>query len=156
MSQEEYRRALETATREYEALGEERRRIDRRLGELGQSIATLTRLCGLTPTVTWGLTDACRTVLRGAGKAMTPVELRDRLKSIGFDFSKYTNELAAVHTILKRLNEAGELRFLTSGYGPKSYIWEKPARAAGLGPEVAEFLRAAPSRRPRAKKKETR
>ncbi|HET9386061.1 MAG TPA: hypothetical protein VFO67_13000, partial [Gemmatimonadales bacterium] len=80
MPSDDYRRALEAAVKEYEALGAERHRIDTRLSELAQTIGTLTRLCGLTPTVPWGLTDACRTVLRNAGAPMSPSEVRDRLQ----------------------------------------------------------------------------
>jgi hypothetical protein len=107
MSTDEYRRALEVAIKEYEQLAAERQRIDRRLSELAQTIGTLSRLCGFTPTVPWGLTDACRTVLRDAGAAMTPAEIRDRLIAIGCDLSVYSNALAAIH---KRLAQAGELR----------------------------------------------
>jgi len=142
MSNEDYRRALEAAVREYEALGEQRRQIDRRLAELAQTMSTLSRLCGLVPTVSVGLTDACRLVLRGAGVPQTPVEVRDRLKSFGFDLTRYTNDLAAVHTTLKRLNDAGELRFLARpGTGEKTYVWDRPARAELLGPDIAAVAR---------------
>ena len=112
MTTGDYRRALESAVREYEELGERRRAIDTRIAEVAQTIGTLSRLCGLTPTVPMGLTDACRLVMRGAGVPMTPSEVRDRLRTIGLDLSKYSNDLAAIHTILKRLNESGELRFV--------------------------------------------
>jgi hypothetical protein len=137
---EDYRRALETAIREYESLGEQRQQIDKRLSELAQSISTLSRLCGLTPTVPWGLTDACRVVLR-SGLPMTPTEVRDRLLAIGCDLSKYSNELAAIHTVLKRLNESGELRFLVGGKKQGAYLWHRPSTAAALGPEIAEVTR---------------
>ena len=48
---------------------------------------------------------------------MTPVDVRDRLLAIGIDMSKYANDLAAVHTILKRLNASGELRIIARGPG---------------------------------------
>jgi len=142
MSSEDYRRALEAAVREYEALGEQRQQIDRRLAELAQTLSTLSRLCGIVPTVSVGLTDACRLVLRGAGLAMSPTEVRERLKSFGFDLTRYTNDLAAVHTTLKRLNDAGELRFVARpGTGEKAYVWDRPARAALLGPDIASVMR---------------
>jgi len=142
MSSEDYRRALEAAVREYEALGEQRQQIDRRLAELAQTMSTLSRLCGIVPTVSVGLTDACRLVLRGAGLAMSPTEVRERLKSFGFDLTRYTNDLAAVHTTLKRLNDAGELRFVARpGTGEKAYVWDRPARAALLGPDIASVMR---------------
>lgn len=155
MTTEDYRRALESAVREYESLGQQRQDIDKRLSELAQSISTLSRLCGLTPTVPWGLTDACRVVLR-SGLPMTPVDVRDRLLSIGFDLSKYSNELAGIHTVLKRLNESGELRFLVGGPRQGAYLWNRPATAGALGPEIAELVRGGrkPSgRRPTVRKR---
>jgi hypothetical protein len=137
----EYRRALEAAIAEYESLGVQRREIDKRLSELAQTIGTLSRLCGIVPTVPWGLTDACRTVLRNAGGPMTPVEVRDRLQGIGVDLSRYSSDLAAVHTTLKRLNEAGEIRFIAATGGKRAFIWERPGRAAALGPAVAQLAR---------------
>jgi hypothetical protein len=126
---DDYRRALEAAIREYEALGAERHRIDTRLSELAQTIGTLTRLCGLTPTVPWGLTDACRTVLRNAGAPMTPSEVRDRLQGIGYDLASYSNPLAAIHTTLKRLAEAEELRTASVQGGKPGYLWHRPPKS---------------------------
>jgi hypothetical protein len=140
MTTPEYRRALDAAIREYEALGSKRREIDKRLTELAQTIGTLSRLCGLTPTVPWGLTDACRVILR-SGLPMTAIDVRDRLQAIGFDLSKYSSELAAIHTVLKRLNESGEVRLLAGGPKQGGYLWNMPATAAGLGPEISQHVR---------------
>ena len=140
MTETDYRAALSAAIAEYEKLGDERRKIDDRLAQLVQTIGTLTRLLGLQPTVPLGLTDACRLVLR-AGLPMTPVEVRDRMHGIGIDLSIYTNELAAIHTILKRLNEAGEIRLVPHPSGKHRYLWQKPPRALAIGPDVAEFIR---------------
>ena len=159
MSTDDYRRALEAAAREYEALGAERQRIDKRLGELAQTISTLSRLCGLVPTVPWGLTDACRTVVRSAGVPMTPTEVRDRLKAIGFDLSRYSNDIAAVHTTLKRLNESQELRMAVA-VGPNitktAYIWNRPPKAAMLGPDAAQVMRELEEKAPTTKRRAKR
>ena len=141
MTTADYRAALAAAAKEYEALGEERRKIDDRLTQLAQTIGTLSRLIGLTPTVPMGLTDAIRLVVRGAGVPMTPVEVRDRLLSIGCDLSQYSNELAVVHTVLRRLNEAGEIRIIPRPNGKNQYLWAKPPKVIAIGPEIAEFLR---------------
>lgn len=130
MSTDEYRRALAAATREYETLSAERQRIDHRISELAHTIGTLTRLCGFTPTVTWGLADACRTVLRNAKVPMTPTDVRDRLAGIGFDLGAYANPLAAIHTTLKRLAEAEELKIaVISPSGKLAYLWHQPAKS---------------------------
>jgi hypothetical protein len=136
----DYRDALASAIREYESLGEKRREIDDRLAQLAQTIGTLSRLIGLTPTVPLGLTDACRLALR-TGVPMTPLEVRDRLLAIGVDLSKYASGLSAIHTVLRRLNEAGEARVIPRAPGKDAYLWTRPARATVLGPEVAEFIR---------------
>jgi len=142
MTDQDYRRALDAATREYEELGARRREIDGRLAQLSQSIATLTRLLGLTPTVPFGLTDAIRMTVRGAGVPMTPVEVRDRLHAIGFDVSKYTNDLAAVHTILKRLNESGEIRFMPAAPGGQHrYLWNTGSAPVVLTKDVIQYMR---------------
>jgi len=140
MPPEEYKRALDAAMREYEEVGRQRAVLDDRLSQLTQSIGTLLRLCGFAPTVPWGLTDACRTVLRNAGVPMSPTEVRDRLVAIGVDLSKYSNELAAIHTVLRRLNDSGEIRFIASP-GKHLYRWNVPPKVIAIGPEVAEYLR---------------
>lgn len=140
MSEVSYRTALDAAIKEYERLGDERRTIDRRLAELAQTIGMLSRLVGLVPTVPLGLTDACRLVLRG-GLPMTPVEVRDRLLGIGVDLSVYANDLSAIHTVLKRLNEAGESRLVPRPSGSNAYLWQAPPTAIGISPEVAAQIR---------------
>jgi hypothetical protein len=159
MTTDDYRSALDAAIKEYEELGERRRAIDDRLAQLAQTIGTLSRLLGLTPTVPLGLTDACRLALRGAGLPLTPMDVRDRLTAIGVDLSVYTNDLSAIHTILKRLNDAGEIRFVTKGPGKPAYIWNyaltsKAARDRGEAIalfEAAELQPPAP--RPRKKRR---
>ena len=139
MTNTDYRAALDAAIREHETLDRQRRGIDDRLAQLGQTIGTLTRLLGLVPTVPLGLTDACRMVLRH-GQPMTPVEVRDRLLAVGIDVSKYANDLAAVHTILKRLNSSGELRFILREQGKHQYAWNRPATPVALTPDIVAHM----------------
>ena len=140
MSVDDYRRALEAAAREYEQLGAERQRIDQRLGELAHTIGTLSRLCGITSSVVWGLSDACRTVVRNAGVPLTVPEIHDRLGQIGVDLSAYSNSLAVVHTTVRRLHDAGELR-MVNGMGKTAYVWNRPPKTAMLGPDAAQVMR---------------
>ena len=140
MTTAEYRGALEKAIAEYEHLGEERRRIDDRLAQLTQTITTLSRLIGLEPTIPLGLTDACRLVYRNAGIPLSPTDVRERLRAIGFDLSNYSNEMAAIHTVLRRLNVSGELRAMAVP-GKQIYAWRTPTAAYAISPELAEHIR---------------
>jgi hypothetical protein len=129
MTSHDYRSALDAAIKEYEDLQQQRHALDDRLAQLGQTVGSLTRLLGLAPTVPLGLTDACRMVLR-RGEPMTAVEVRNRLSAIGIDMSKYANDLAAVHTILKRLSASGEVRFMANTGGSHRYAWNRPTPGA--------------------------
>ena len=141
MTTENYRAALDAAVKEYETLGSQRQDIDRRLAHLAQTIGTLSRLLGLTPTVPLGLTDACRLVLR-SGLPLTPVEVRDRLDHIGVDLSAYSNDLSAIHTVLKRLNESGEIRLVPRPSGRHAYLWQAPPKVVAIGEDIAAAIRA--------------
>jgi len=108
MAKAEYVKALDAAVREYEQALADQSALESRVAHLRQSILHLTKLCGYEPTVPFGLTDACRLVLQNAPSPLTAVGIRDRLEQIGFDLDRYTNPLAAIHTTLKRMTEAGE------------------------------------------------
>ena len=148
----EYRQALDAASREYEELGRKRREIDERLAQLSHTIGTLNRLCGLTPNVYWGLTDACRLVLRCAGHPMTPTEVRDRLQGIGIDLSKYSSSLAAIHTVLKRLRAADEVRFIQLDSGRFAYEWDRPPKTQVLSEAPLARLESRPARKTRKRR----
>lgn len=152
MSKDDYKRALDAAVSEYEQVSAQHAALEGRLAQLKQSIATLSKLCGYEPTVQFGLTDACRMVLRNAGQGLTALEIRDRLIAIGLDMDRYSNALASIHTVLKRMHEAGELverdrvepadsktayvyspRILWAGVG-KMRPWSKRPTGEGLCP----------------------
>ena len=137
---DDYRRALEKATHEYEALLAERTRLDERLAQLAQTIGSLMRLCDLTPTVSLGLTDACRMVLKAAGHPLTAVEVRQQLEAMGFDVARYANDLASIHTVLKRLNQAGQADFVPHAHGKPAYRWRRPPKVIVLSKEQAAAL----------------
>ncbi len=139
MTEHDYRAALAAAIAEYEQLGVERRRIDDRLAQLSQTIGTLNKLLGYEASVPIGLTDAIRIVMRG-GVPMTPVQVRDRLRGIGFDVSKYVNDLAAVHTILKRLNDNGELRFIPREPGKHQYTLNRATTPIVLSKDIVKAM----------------
>jgi hypothetical protein len=81
------------------------------------------------------LSDACREVLRRSiGKSLSPMEVRDGLKTIGYDISpdKHKNIMASVHAVLKRMAESDKSvksKDAKDGSG-KRYWWagDRPAQ----------------------------
>lgn len=134
MSKDEYLKAFEAATREMETLMQQRADLDQRILHLRQTLVSLSHLCGFTPTVSWGMTDGVRFILRRAQRPMSPVDVRDELANWGFDMSKYANDLSAIHTVLKRLNKAGEIRFVNRG-GGHAYEWQRPVTPVNMMPD---------------------
>ena len=123
---DDYVKAYEAAIREMESLMQQRADLDQRILHLRQTLVSLSRLCGFTPTVSWGMTDGVRFILRRANRPMSAIDVRDELANWGFDMSKYANDLSAIHTVLKRLNKAGEIRFVARGTGSHAYEWTRP------------------------------
>jgi cob(I)alamin adenosyltransferase len=126
MSNDEYVKAFEAATREMETLMQQRSDLEQRILHLRQTLVSLSHLCGFTPTVSWGMTDGVRFILRRAQRPLTAIDVRDELANWGFDMSKYANDLSAIHTVLKRLNKAGEIRFVARATGRHAYEWNRP------------------------------
>lgn len=75
-----------------------------------------------------GLTEACRTVLRAAGnRGLEPMEVRKELRHFHFPIDEYSNAMASIHTVLKRLVESGEVRIAIHDRGDEKdssvYQW---------------------------------
>ncbi len=148
-----YANMLEAARSDLEAAMEQREEIEKKISGLKQTIIALTRLTGSNKATLYGLgahffedlgiTDQCREVIRTAGKPMTPVEVRDQLVRMGLNPDKYTNIMASVHRILKRLEESKEIFKVTREDGQTAYrqriVYRRKLRQrAFAGPPVTE------------------
>jgi hypothetical protein len=119
----DYQSALAAARRELDALSRRRDELDTRIARLRQTVTTLAQLCNEAPQLDMGLTDACRSVVRGSVEALSATDIRDRVVSLGIDLGRYANGLGAVHTVLRRLLDAGDIRS-TRGFGGKTvFFW---------------------------------
>jgi len=131
VAQTDYRRALESAIKEFERLKAQNEAVETRLAQLRQIISTLGTLCDLPAAPVappeLGLTDAVRSVLRASVAGLTPVEVRDRLGSFGIDLAVYSNPLASIHIVLKRLTTGGELWSYRAPGGKQTYVWKRAA-----------------------------
>jgi hypothetical protein len=105
----DYSTALDAARTELARLRRERQQLDLEITKHERLVATLSLITGEDEDASQagGFTDAVRQILHASSIALTPVEVRDRLNKAGFDF-KYTNLLANVHVVLKRLVQSRE------------------------------------------------
>lgn len=121
----DYKAWYAAAKEELEKLQQERAALEQKRADYDKQIAALTwTVNGLAPLVgeeplppppgavpipPAGITDSIREVLNQAEKPLSASEIRDQLRDLGFDTASYSNVLATIHTILRRLREAGEI-----------------------------------------------
>ncbi|HLJ46957.1 MAG TPA: hypothetical protein VKU01_13160 [Bryobacteraceae bacterium] len=128
----DYRALYETTKAELEKLEAEKNELqvaigerDKQIGALIQTMNAIAPLIGETPpeTPAGGMTDSIRKLMAEAGHPLTAVEIRDRLEAMGFDMKSYSNPLATIHTVLRRLADAGEVEtdYELASKGPKKF-----------------------------------
>lgn len=123
MARTAYSQAYEAAKLDLLKQMEKRDRLDQQISKLKQTIKALGELCGapadeidkllllegfaIHPEM--GFTDAIRRLFKiHEKKPLSPVEIRDDLLKIGIG-REQTNLLASIHTVLRRMVEAGEI-----------------------------------------------
>jgi len=89
-------------------------KTEQRILHLRNMIAALDALSepSNTETIeTLGLTDAIRSLFKSMPEeaVLTARDVRRRLHEMGFDRSKYSNFLASIHVVLRRLVQHGEI-----------------------------------------------
>jgi len=151
-----YKTALEAARQELAELEDERAKIDRRISELQQGIVGLSALAPAEAGsdkpqsmmdvlagvgADTGLTDATRMITSSFGFPMTPKQMRDALLHLGYDLGGYSNILASLHTIMKRLTKSGELINVVDEKGNElgAYAWNPAVPARRQRPVSATF-----------------
>ncbi|MGB0109898.1 MAG: hypothetical protein WA350_11070 [Candidatus Sulfotelmatobacter sp.] len=126
-----YNNDLKQALRDLLLMASERAQLETKIAKQKKRVAALYELVqtdedgpALSGLVE-GISDACRVVLRAAEKPMTPAEVRDAIQGLGLP--PQANLLASVHTTLKRMKDAGEVKEvmqpLESGGTGAAYTW---------------------------------
>jgi hypothetical protein len=118
----EYKQAYNRAKQELLERLKKRDQLDQEIRKLKQSAKTLAELAGadpeeidklllaegFAPDSRLGFTDAIRRLLRTRREALHPIEIRDDLLKMGIGRDQ-VNLLSSIHTVLRRLVEAGEI-----------------------------------------------
>ena len=116
----DYKSWYESARAELAKVREEKAELARALADRDKQIAALIQtMNAIAPLVgeqpieepaaddtAGGMTDSIRSILAHAGEPLSAAEIRDRLGALGFDMASYSNPLATIHTILRRLVES--------------------------------------------------
>jgi hypothetical protein len=139
MSEEtsDYKRAYESAQKEFKALLDAARQTEKRLLVVRKSIQTLRELCEsegveVEPSEEAAdmlenstLAEEIRTILKARHPArLRPNEVKNELVKLGHDLSAYQNPQATIHMVLKRMVESGEVvETISPEDGKKSYQW---------------------------------
>lgn len=141
-----YKADFAKASRELEQLLAQREEIETQIAKQKRKVAALHELAepdeeGLAVTgLVDGITDACRVVFRAFDKPLLPVEVRDRVQSLGLP--PQANLLASIHTTIRRMKEAGEIKEVfepqAGGSAVATYRWAGETVAARLRRTVAE------------------
>src|SRR5689334_12603478 len=106
------RAAIDALNRQEESILEEFQKLQARLAQARTAKAALLALENEEPLEFDGkLADACRVVLKSIGnRSLSPTEVRDAVKALGYDMTKHANQMAAVHSVLKRLVDSGDVK----------------------------------------------
>jgi predicted nuclease with TOPRIM domain len=130
---------LSKMMKELEELDSRRDELNTRIAHVRNSVLALSPLVGEKPEDVKekylhlfpdlipsdvGLTDAVRKVLQSYDRFLSPKLVRIALQKTGYDIDRYSNILASIHTILKRLVESGEVEPETSE-GGTVYKWKR-------------------------------
>jgi len=127
-----YKADFDIANLELAELLDDRERLDIRIAKKRYRVAALLALSEGSEEVDarlgaalGGLTDAVITAFRSAHpKALTPIDVRLRLKSLGFPVEHYKNALAAIHTVVSRLFDARRIVAAKTEWGETGFKYQ--------------------------------
>ena len=137
MATKNYHRALFDAEQDLARCLVQRQKIDHKMARLQAVVSHLQNLCAdldrkhfekrvervVKAGLTVGVTDLARAILKETFFAMTAGDLKKSMEARKLDLSRYSNPLAVIHTVLKRLVQSGEVRVVPQKAGRKSYQW---------------------------------
>jgi hypothetical protein len=137
-----YKGDLERERKQLADLFQKREELATKIAKQQTRVAALAALCEASEEVDkmtemdlGGLTNACRTAFRAAGnRGLMPTEVRGALERLRFPTNTHKNILASIHTVIRRLEQAGEIRNMIhdkhAGEDKSVYQWAGPTYGA--------------------------
>ena len=86
------------------------------------------------------ITEAVRVALyvaRMKNERLTPVQIKELAEARGFDFAPYTNPMASIHSVLKRMRDSGTPE-VTFNEDDSTYTLNDPLPTPAISPELLE------------------
>jgi hypothetical protein len=128
MARETYKQAYATAKLDLLERLQKRDDLDQQIRKLKQTVKALGELCGASAEeldklllvegfaidAKPGFTDAIRRLFRIRQTALSPTDIRDDLVKMGIGVGQ-VNLLSSIHTVLRRMAEAGEIERTEDG-----------------------------------------
>jgi hypothetical protein len=128
MAREQYKQAYAAAKLDLLARLQKRDDLDQQIHKLKATVKALGELCGVAPEeidklllvegfaidAKPGFTEAIRRLFRIHQKSLSPPEIRDDLLKMGIGVGQ-VNLLSSIHTVLRRMAEAGEIEKTEDG-----------------------------------------
>jgi len=131
-----YAQTLRQTRQELERLRRERAQLDAHIAKLEHvetALRTVAEPKRTLPNLS-SITDVVRKVIQSATSPITPPEVRDKMVAMGFDKGPYSQFLASIHVVLKRLCKNDEVLEFTFR-DKKTYWWATRQMPGGGFPE---------------------
>jgi hypothetical protein len=149
----DYKSWYRNAAAELARLRTQKTELDRAVADCDQQIAALTRTMNAIAPLAGeeslssdappaGFTDSIRNILSAASDPLSAAEVRDRLSALGFDMNSYSNPLATIHTVLRRLVDAREAEAKDAG-GVRRFAPRRP-KGLAIGLSIARDSNGGP------------
>jgi hypothetical protein len=141
MTKKNYHRMLLEAKQDLARHLVARQKSDQKIARLQAVISDLQNLCAeldrkhfekrvdgvIKAGLKVGITESARVILKETFFPMTASDLKKSLEARKHNLDAYSNPLAVIHTVLKRLVQSGEVRIVPQAKGKKAYQWVSTA-----------------------------
>ena len=137
MAKANYHRILYEAKQDLARHLVERQELDHKIARLQFVVTDLQNLCAerdhksfknrvervVKRDLKAGITESTRVILQENFFPMTANDLKEKIEARKLNLARYSNPLAVIHTVLKRLVQGGEVRIVPQASGKNAYQW---------------------------------
>ena len=137
MTTTNYHRALFEAEQDLARHLVKRQKLDQKIARLQAVVSDLQNLCAerdqsnfekrvdrvIKADLAVGITESTRVILKENFFPMTASGVKEKIEARKLNLARYSNPLAVIHTILKRLVQSGEVRVVPQAKGKNAYQW---------------------------------